>query len=119
MRMCEVLLFSGNVRKMADFYKNVLQLPDDCEDDKIQIFQVEDIKIVIYNDGKRKPNNNQNISLSFTVSDIDAEYERLRNSFKSRIHFLETPHTLENGCRIMSFYDPDGNQVYFRNETEE
>ena len=119
MKICEVLLFSGSVRKMADFYKTVLQLSNDSDDDRYQVLQVDDIRLLIYNDGKRKPNNNQNISLSFAVSDVDGEFDRLKSLFKSRIHFLENPHTIESGYRIMSFYDPDGNQVYFRSESKQ
>ena len=119
MKIGEIFLFSGSVRKMADFYKTVLQLSNDSDDEKFQVLELDDIRLLIYNDGKRKPNNNQNISLSFAVSDVDAEYDRLKGFFKSKIHFLENPHTIESGYRIMSFYDPDGNQVYFRSETKQ
>ena len=56
-----------------------------------EIYQVlisEETQLSIYNDGSLKNNNNQNISLVFTVEDIEKEYEKL---LKMGVEIIEKP----------------------------
>lgn len=109
MVLCEIKLMSAQVKKMADFYKKLLQIGSGNESDLRQELVKEPVRLVIENDGAPKTNNNTNIGLVFSCEDIDKEYERLKSL---KVHFIEKPHE-ENGKMRLSFYDPDGNHVFF------
>ena len=80
-----------------------------------QILLCEETQLSIYNDGARKNNNNQNISLVFTVENIEAEYAKL---LAMGVEIIEKPTKRPWGTTNMSFYDPDRNVIYFRSFTD-
>jgi len=67
--------------------------------------------LTIYNGGSVKNNKNQNICLTFTVNDIDAEYEKLVNL---GVEIIEEPKLRTWETKNMGFYDPDHNVICFR-----
>lgn len=71
--------------------------------------------LTIYNDGTVKNNQNQNISLAFTVDGIYAVYNRL---VEKGIRIIEKPTKRPWGTINMSFYDPDRNVIYLRQYTD-
>ena len=111
MKIGEVCLCTNDVITLANFYKKLFGI-DNCSDDKVhQTLIAEETQFTIYNDGSRKNNNNQNISLAFTVEDIDLEYEKL---LAMGAEIIEKPTCRPWGAVNMSFYDPDRNVIYFR-----
>ena len=114
-KLGEICFSSGNVRKLADFYKRVLMIDNGSDDNSLQVLEVAGVRISIFDDGTTKPNNNQNITLIFDVDDVDGEYERLRGIEGFKLHFIRKPYDGSDGHRFMSFYDLDGNRVNFRN----
>lgn len=111
MRLGEVVLFTNNVKRMADFYKNLLGVNNDSDDAVHQVIIADETMLTIYNDGTKKNNLNQNISIVFTVDDVDSEYKRL---ISHGVDIIEAPKTRPWGARNMNFYDPDKNTVYLR-----
>lgn len=111
MKVGEICLQTNNVIKMAEFYRNILGIKEKCEDEVHQIILAEETMLTIYNDGTAKNNLNQNISIAFTVEDIDSEYEKLKDM---GVRVIEEPTARPWGAINMSFYDPDDNVVYFR-----
>ena len=111
MFLAEVSLLTNDVIRLSDFYKKVLDTASDCNDAVHQTLDTRGVSLTIYDDGSTKNNRNENISLAFTVDDVDKEYERLR---KMGITILEPPTTRPWGARNMHFQDPDGNHIYFR-----
>lgn len=111
MRIGEVGLLTNDVIKLANFYKSLLETENNSNDIVHQTILAEETMLTIYNDGSIKNNNNQNICLSFTVNDIDAEYEKL---IKLGVEIIEKPKLRPWGAKNMSFYDPDKNVIYFR-----
>lgn len=108
----EVCLETNDVLKMADFYRKILNIFSDCIDDEVHQFIItEGTTLSIYNNGEVKNNQNQNISIAFTVDDVDEEYERL---LKLGIHIIDVPKLQPWGAKNMHFCDPDGNHIYFR-----
>ncbi len=107
----EVCIETNDVIKLADFYRNILNISSDCRDEIHQFILTEGTTLTVYNDGKPKNNRNQNISLAFTVEDVDQEYERL---IKLGVHILDAPKLQPWGAKNMHFCDPDGNHIYFR-----
>ena len=80
-------------------------------DDTHQFIISEGTTLTVYNDGTEKNNQNRNISLAFTVEDIEKEYRKVRE-LGARI--IEPPTKRPWGAVNMSFYDPDNNVIYFR-----
>jgi predicted enzyme related to lactoylglutathione lyase len=111
MKLGEVCIETNNVVKIADFYRNILNISSDCKDKVHQFIITEGTTLTVYNNGKSKNNQNQNISLAFTVDDVDNEYKRFLNL---GIHIIDTPKLQPWGSKNMHFCDPDGNHIYFR-----
>ncbi len=111
MRIGEVSLNTNDVVTLANFYKQLLGIDNGNNDATHQALICEETQFTIYNDGSHKNNNNQNISLAFTVDDIDAEYQKL---LTMGVEIIERPTKRPWGATNMSFYDPDRNIIYFR-----
>lgn len=111
----EVCLLTNDVRRIAGFYKQLLEIENDSNDETHQFILTEETALTIYNDGTVKNNQNQNMCLAFTVDDIEKEYEKVL-SLGARI--IEPPTKRPWGAINMSFYDPDNNTVFFRSFPE-
>jgi predicted enzyme related to lactoylglutathione lyase len=107
----EVCIETNDVIKIADFYRKILKISSDCTDDVHQFIITEGTTLTVYNNREIKNNQNQNISLAFTVDDVDEEYDRL---LKLGIHIIDAPILQPWGAKNMHFCDPDGNHIYFR-----
>ena len=111
MRIGEVSLNTNDVITLANFYKKLLGIDNGSNDEVHQTLIGEETLLTIYNDGTNKNNNNQNISLSFTVEDIETEYKKL---IAMGVEIIEKPTLRLWGAVNMSFYDRDKNVIYFR-----
>lgn len=111
MRIGEVCLNTNDVVKLANFYKQLLDIDNGSNDETHQVLICEETQFTIYNEGSYKNNNNQNISLAFTVDDIDVKYQKL---LEMGVEVIEKPTQRPWGAVNMSFYDPDRNIIYFR-----
>jgi len=65
-------------------------------------------KLEPYAPGATTPGSNRAVMLEFEVSDVDAEYARLRDSVRD---WVKTPSTQPWGNRSIYLRDPDGNLV--------
>ncbi len=111
MKIGEVCLLTNDVLRLAGFYKALLDIDNGSDDATHQFLISEETTLAIYNDGMPKNNRNENISLAFTVDDIEAEYEKL---LRMGARIIEKPTRRPWGATNMRFYDPDNNQIYFR-----
>ena len=111
MKIGEVCLLTNDVLRLAAFYKQLLEIENDSNDETHQFIITEGTTLTIYNDGSVKNNQNQNICLAFTVDDIEKEYEKVLN-IGAKI--VESPTKRPWGAINMSFYDPDNNMIFFR-----
>jgi predicted enzyme related to lactoylglutathione lyase len=111
MKLGEVCLETNDVLSMADFYRKILNISCDCKDEVHQVIITEGTTLTVYNNGQVKSNLNINISLAFTVDDVDEEYERL---LKLGVNIIDSPKLQPWGAKNMHFCDPDGNRIYFR-----
>ncbi len=85
MKIDEVSLLTNDVQKLAAFYRQLLEIESDNNDETHQFILTEGTTLTIYNDGTVKNNLNQNICLAFTVDDIDREYKKVL-ALGARIH---------------------------------
>ena len=111
MRIGEVCLLTNDVKRLAAFYKQLLETDNGSEDETHQFIISEETALTIYNDGTAKNNQNQNMCLAFTVEDIEKEYQKVL-ALGARI--IEAPAKRPWGATNMSFYDPDNNVIFFR-----
>ena len=111
MMIGEVFLLTNDVRKLADFYKKLLEIDNNSDDETHQYIISEGTTLTVYNDGTDKNTQNQNICLAFTIENIEKEYRKVQD-FGARI--IEPPTKRPWGAVNMSFYDPDNNVIYFR-----
>ena len=111
MRIGTVSLLTNDVLSLTSFYKQLLEIENDSEDEIHQVLIAEETALTIYNDGSIKNNQNQNICLAFTVDDIEKEYKKVL-AMGARI--IEGPTKRPWGAINMSFYDPDNNMIFFR-----
>lgn len=107
----QVYLETNDVCKVADFYKEIFRIDNGSNDDTRQLIITRDILLTIYNNGLHKNNDNENISIVFTVDDVDEEYKRL---LKLGVEILKKPESYPWGTRDIQFLDPDGNCISFR-----
>lgn len=112
----EVCLQTNDVIRLADFYKQLLGTDNGSNDPIHQTILAEETMLTIYNDGTEKNNDNRNISLAFTVDDLDASYAKVVGL---GAEMIEKSTVRPWGARNMSFYDPDRNVIYFRSFPKE
>ena len=111
MKIGEVCLLTSDVKRLAAFYKQLLETENGSEDETHQFILSEETALTIYNDGTVKNNQNQNICLAFTVDDMERAYAKVL-ALGARI--IEAPAKRPWGAVNMSFYDPDNNRIFFR-----
>lgn len=111
MKIGEVSLLTNDVVRLANFYKQLLDIDNQSEDEVHQVLIGEETMLTVYNDGSIKNNANQNICLAFTVDDIEKEYQKVLDL---GAEVIEGPTARPWGAVNMSFYDPDRNIIYFR-----
>ena len=96
-----------DVRRLANFYKEVLQTTSDYDDEIHQEIFTNGASLAIL----KNECGNSNMTMIFTVDNVDEEYERLK---KIGVRILDTPTIQPWGAKNMRFSDPDGNFVVFR-----
>ncbi|NLO86474.1 MAG: VOC family protein [Clostridiales bacterium] len=116
--MCigEVCLQTNDVIALASFYQKLFMLGEVSDDPVHQFILHGETALTLYNDGTIKNNLNQNISLAFTVEDVDAEYERL---LQMGVAIIDKPTLRPWGAKNMHLSDPDGNHIYLRSFPKE
>ena len=116
MEIGEVCLLTNDVPGLASFYKRLIGVENNSEDETHQFIIAEETALTIYNDGTAKNKQNQNICLAFTVDDIEKEYKKVQ---ALGAEIIEPPTQRPWGAVNMSFYDPDNNMIFFRSFPKE
>ncbi|MCI8442994.1 MAG: VOC family protein [Provencibacterium sp.] len=116
MKLGEVCLLTGDVVRLAKFYKKLLGIENGSSDPVHQTIIAEETMLTIYNDGIKRPETGSHIQLAFTVEDVDREYVRLK---ELGAKIASPPASRPWGARNMSFFDPDGNLLFLRSFPKE
>ena len=117
MKFVGICLITNDVPVLAGFYAKVLGLKAQGDDVHAEL-NTEGADISIFSaEGMESmaPLSMQgagygSFTIAFEVSDVDAEYERLK---ALDVEFVKLPATHPWGCRSLWFRDPDGNIIDF------
>lgn len=113
-----VCWITEDVRRLAAFYEKVLQIRIDANDLHVEI-PLDGARIILYAKSAAERDMGFDFSvfggtgmvkISFSVEDVDAEYERLK---ELGVQVMTPPTTYPWGARSMHFRDVDGNIVCF------
>ena len=111
LELSEISHLTNDVPRLADFYKALLDVDNHSEDPVHQFILEGPLSLTVYHDGTSKNNQNENITLAFTVDDIEAAHQKV---LALGAPIVEPPTQRPWGAVNMSFRDPDGNVVYLR-----
>ena len=111
MKVGEVCLMTNDVIRLSNFYKKWFNIDNGSDDTVHQFIISEETTLTVYNDGLERKTNTHNICISFTVDDVDSDFERLK---ALGIEIVEPPMVRPWGAKNMSFLDPDKNLITFR-----
>ena len=111
MKLGEVCLLTGDVCRLADFYRKLMDIEETSDDPVHQFIITEEPMLTIYNDGQPHSTKDSPVSLAFTVSDIHAAHQKL---LSLHAEILQPPLEQPWGAVNLVFRDPDGNTVYLR-----
>lgn len=111
LKIGEVCLITNDVIRLSDFYKMLFKIDNDSTDDVHQFIIAEETTLTVYNDGSEPKSNSHSICIAFTVEEVDAEYERLK---ELGVEIVDPPTVRPWGAKNMSFLDPDHNLITFR-----
>lgn len=78
MKLSEVGLVTGDVRRLADFYKALLEVDNGSDDDAHQVLLEGEVALTVTRGGGAERPGRQGICVAFTVEDVDAACARLK-----------------------------------------
>lgn len=106
-----ICLITSDVKRLSAVYQAILQTTSDSNSDIHQEIQTDGAALAILKYNECKGSGNENMSMNFTVDDVDTEYRRLK---ALNVKIVDLPEMRPWGAKNMRFTDPDGNFVVFR-----
>ncbi len=111
MELAGLCIRTNDVRRLAAFYKMILETTSDCDDEIHQEICTNGAALAILKDSGSAPSGRGAVSMVFTVDDVDRQFERLKTL---GVDILNPPTVRPWGAKNMEIADPDGNPVVFR-----
>ena len=111
MYLGEICLFTRDVRRMASFYKQLLQVENHSDAEEHQMVLESEPMLTILRREELPDAAPQRAALAFTVEDMEAAYAHIR---RMGAPVVQPPMKQPWGTVNMILADPDGNQVYLR-----
>ncbi|MFF2396147.1 MULTISPECIES: VOC family protein [unclassified Nocardia] len=116
MNLVSIRLITADIEQLVGFYQRVTGVearwatPDFAEivtpAGTLAIGSVR--TVALFGAGSARPADNRTAIIEFMVSDVDADYRRLRDSVED---FVNEPTTMPWGNRSLLLRDPDGNLI--------
>lgn len=105
-----VLIWTEDLGRLVPFYRDVLGLKPEMENEGFVVFQSEagpQLGLGQHSQVKGRSKDPNRVMVDFLVDDCQAEYQRLQSQ---GVEFVRPP-SQENGVTIATFRDPDGNML--------
>ncbi len=118
MKLTHSCIITDNVKKLSDFYKEVLQIePQSYGDDYVE-FPTDGEVLSLFSfkaheelaKGSTIPSSNRCLELEFNVDNVDDDFARLE---QLNVTIVKPLTTQPWGNRSFYFRDPDGNLINF------
>lgn len=119
MKLTSLRIITKDIRQSVQFYEKVMESTAQWFTEDFAELRTNSITIAIGSTRTMKmfggehlteSKNQGNIIIEFLVSDVDQEYERIKNLSG---HIVQEPTTMPWGNRSLLFCDPDGNLINF------
>lgn len=119
MKLTSLRIITKDIRQSVEFYEKTMEVAAQWYTEDFAELGTNSITIAIGSTRTMKMFGNEhptelqslgNIIIEFMVSDVDLEYERIKNLTD---HIVQEPTTMPWGNRSLLFCDPDGNLINF------
>ncbi|UCA60139.1 VOC family protein [Chryseobacterium rhizoplanae] len=119
MKLTSLRIIANDIRQSVEFYEKTMEVAAQWYTEDFAELGTNSITIAIGSTRTMKMFGNEhptefqspsNIIIEFMVSDVDREYERIKNLTD---HIVQEPTTMPWGNRSLLFCDPDGNLINF------
>lgn len=119
MKLTSLRIIANDIRQSVEFYEKTMEVAAQWYTEDFAELGTNSITIAIGSTRTMKMFGNEhptefqspgNIIIEFMVSDVDHEYERIKNLTD---HIIQEPTTMPWGNRSLLFCDPDGNLINF------
>ena len=118
MKLTHTCIVTENVKRLLQFYRDVLQVQPQVFGEDYVEFVTEGGTLSLFSiqgqqrlaPGSTLPASNRSMMLEFQVDDVDKEFARLQ---PMSLEWVKPPTTQPWGNRSIYFRDPDGNLVNF------
>jgi len=122
MKLTHSCIITENVKKLSDFYKEVLQIEPQAYGDDYVEFQTDCGALSLFGfkaheelaKGSVKPASNRCLELEFNVDNVENDYYRLQ---QLGVEIIKPLTTQPWGNCSFYFRDPDGNLINFYTRT--
>jgi lactoylglutathione lyase len=108
-----VVIWTEDVKKLADFYRDTLGLKVSDAGDEFAMFDLAggpQLALGLHSEVKGKSKEPDRVMVNLDVDDIQADYERLK---AKGVQFVRppSPEPADQGMIIATLQDPDGNTL--------
>lgn len=119
MKLTSLRIIANDIKQSVEFYEKTMEVATQWYTEDFAELGTNSITIAIGSTRTMKMFGNEhptefqspgNIIIEFMVSDVDREYERIKNLTD---HIVQEPTTMPWGNRSLLFCDPDGNLINF------
>jgi len=102
-----ITLWVNKFEETISFYKNILELPVESEDENFIQFNTAGTKLFIHRSmsGIEEPLRKDVLEIHFDVNDVDKVYKELESR---GVEFESVPKNMPWGTRVVAFKDPEG-----------
>ena len=111
MYLGEICLFTRDVRRLAAFYKQLLQVENHSDAEVYQAILESEPMLTILRREDLPDGAPQRAALAFTVADLEAAHAHVLGMGAA---IVQPPMKQPWGTANMILADPDGNQIYLR-----
>lgn len=118
MNLASVRIITGDIKRLVQFFEETTRFSATWYTEDFAEIVTDSGTLAIgstrtlgfFGEGVAEPASNRSVIIEFRVENVDAEYERIKDSVSE---IIQEPTTMPWGNRSLLFRDPDGNLINF------